>query len=201
MADLAPVQGWYPDPFGGGLRFWDGAEWTDHRRQSSGALIVEEQDELTDEEVLDAEGRRRRRRLPRFKATTSTAVTGVAAIGIAASTLFPWVRGNSDDVNSFEQQLPWPLFENSFANGYLFLIIAVVMAALVALVGFGVRAGGAVVAMLGVGLAIYMLLTALSFDDGFGALPGIGIGAGLWLCLACAIVAVIGGVIALAEQR
>lgn len=33
VAQALPPAGWYEDPSGaGGLRFWDGAEWTDHTR-------------------------------------------------------------------------------------------------------------------------------------------------------------------------
>ena len=28
---LVPAPGWYPDPAGGGLRWWDGTRWTDVR--------------------------------------------------------------------------------------------------------------------------------------------------------------------------
>jgi len=31
----SPPAGWYRDPEGSGLRWWDGARWTEHRRLSS----------------------------------------------------------------------------------------------------------------------------------------------------------------------
>ena len=39
----APPAGWYPDPTGrSGLRWWDGRDWTDHRRAPVPARLMEE---------------------------------------------------------------------------------------------------------------------------------------------------------------
>ena len=43
MATPLPVAGWYPDPeFPGHDRWWDGSNWSDHRRGSGGYLPGEQ---------------------------------------------------------------------------------------------------------------------------------------------------------------
>lgn len=44
----APRPGWYPDPTGGSwLRWWDGLDWTDHRRSPPTAGLTAAADEVT----------------------------------------------------------------------------------------------------------------------------------------------------------
>lgn len=46
-ASEAPRPGWYPDPTGGSwLRWWDGLDWTDHRRSPPTAGLTAAPDEV-----------------------------------------------------------------------------------------------------------------------------------------------------------
>lgn len=51
----APPPGWYPDPTGGSqLWWWDGRDWTDHRRAPPNRTHVAEAEPLATEEATEA---------------------------------------------------------------------------------------------------------------------------------------------------
>ena len=45
MSAEMPPAGWYNDPEGDGLRWWDGSQWTEHRRLQSPASIADRLEE------------------------------------------------------------------------------------------------------------------------------------------------------------
>lgn len=145
-----PPAAWYPDPGGGGLRYWEGSRWTEHVQQYLPPVVPPAppppppqtappppmlpmpaqplaQQPVTDASPGPAGAVAGLRGLPQERLV---GLVGVALVVIGL--VMPWLSGGGESENAFEKDLPWVVtgatFEDyedgSFAHGLIFLGLA-----------------------------------------------------------------------------
>lgn len=124
-----PEEGWYPDPSGSGQRWWDGANWTQHHRNSE-----------SDGDITATHGVAGGGTQPAIDPVVIG--SGVGGFLLLLSLIVPWASGANLSFNAFSGDVPWFLTGAGFdvddagflltdtisrallAHGWLLLLVA-----------------------------------------------------------------------------